>query len=244
MSRHIRSEVQDVRATSPERVRGSRGRAGPALCLFPVACPPLGGSVEPSPSSAVWGSAPSLTLGSVNLYKSSFLPGGRSPTLASTPCGTTVGRRGSHRVGTERMGATAREHLGLTAVTPVIAMHFKQQGGLWCLPKTRKGLVRSPRRTALGPEALSSACPARRGPCHSGRGCRRLSLSPLPSETLSPARWLTGTVSARRVPAVVSNGDAVDTALSGVRRSSWKRKSSRRSKSRAPPLSPRARVPG
>ncbi|XP_054576790.1 rho guanine nucleotide exchange factor 10-like protein isoform X1 [Eptesicus fuscus] len=31
-----------------------------------------------------------------------------------------------------------------------------------------------------------------------------------------------------QVPAVVSNGDAVDTALSGVRRSSWKRKSSRR----------------
>lgn len=37
--------------------------------------------------------------------------------------------------------------------------------------------------------------------------------------------------SARRVPAVVSNGDALDTAFSGVRRSSWKRKSSRRSKS-------------
>ncbi|XP_015983763.2 rho guanine nucleotide exchange factor 10-like protein isoform X2 [Rousettus aegyptiacus] len=31
-----------------------------------------------------------------------------------------------------------------------------------------------------------------------------------------------------QVPAVVSNGDAVDTAFSGVRRSSWKRKSSRR----------------
>ncbi|XP_071076953.1 rho guanine nucleotide exchange factor 10-like protein isoform X2 [Desmodus rotundus] len=31
-----------------------------------------------------------------------------------------------------------------------------------------------------------------------------------------------------QVPAVVSNGDAVDTALPGVRRSSWKRKSSRR----------------
>lgn len=31
-----------------------------------------------------------------------------------------------------------------------------------------------------------------------------------------------------QVPAVVSNGDAVDAALSGVRRSSWKRKSSRR----------------
>ncbi|XP_036855978.1 rho guanine nucleotide exchange factor 10-like protein isoform X4 [Manis javanica] len=31
----------------------------------------------------------------------------------------------------------------------------------------------------------------------------------------------------QRVPAVVSNGDAVDAALSGVRRSSWKRKSSR-----------------
>ncbi|KAF5924722.1 hypothetical protein HPG69_004594 [Diceros bicornis minor] len=32
----------------------------------------------------------------------------------------------------------------------------------------------------------------------------------------------------RRVPAVVSNGDAVDTAFSGVRSSSWRRKSSRR----------------
>ncbi|XP_014691657.2 rho guanine nucleotide exchange factor 10-like protein isoform X8 [Equus asinus] len=31
-----------------------------------------------------------------------------------------------------------------------------------------------------------------------------------------------------KVPAVVSNGDALDTAFSGVRRSSWKRKSSRR----------------
>lgn len=41
--------------------------------------------------------------------------------------------------------------------------------------------------------------------------------------------------SARREPAVVSNGDAVDTAFSGVRRSSWRRKSSRRSKSPAHP---------
>lgn len=44
--------------------------------------------------------------------------------------------------------------------------------------------------------------------------------------------------SARREPAVVSNGDAVDTAFSGVRRSSWRRKSSRRSKSPAPPAPP------
>lgn len=35
---------------------------------------------------------------------------------------------------------------------------------------------------------------------------------------------------------MVSNGDAVDAALSGVRRSSWKRKSSRRSK--CPPAPP------
>ncbi|XP_058409016.1 rho guanine nucleotide exchange factor 10-like protein isoform X4 [Diceros bicornis minor] len=37
-----------------------------------------------------------------------------------------------------------------------------------------------------------------------------------------------GTPSQTQVPAVVSNGDAVDTAFSGVRSSSWRRKSSRR----------------
>eukprot|EP00070_Physeter_catodon_P036962 XP_028343856.1 rho guanine nucleotide exchange factor 10-like protein [Physeter catodon] len=40
-------------------------------------------------------------------------------------------------------------------------------------------------------------------------------------------------------PAVVSNGDAVDTAFSGVRRSSWRRKSSRRSPFQPPPPPPR-----
>ncbi|ELK10462.1 Rho guanine nucleotide exchange factor 10-like protein [Pteropus alecto] len=52
-----------------------------------------------------------------------------------------------------------------------------------------------------------------------------LVLSPVPSPSLL-THWRCSL--AHRVPAVVSNGDAVDTAFSGVRHSSWKRKSSRR----------------
>lgn len=58
-----------------------------------------------------------------------------------------------------------------------------------------------------------------------------LVLSPIPSPSLL-THWRCSL--AHRVPAVVSNGDAVDTAFSGVRHSSWKRKSSRRSKCPAP----------
>lgn len=77
-------------------------------------------------------------------------------------------------------------------------------------------------------------------PCCPGEGLpdasrSHLSLSlvlpPAPSPSLL-AHWHCSL--AHRVPAVVSNGDAVDTAFSGVRRSSWKRKSSRRSKCPAP----------
>lgn len=94
LSRHVRSEVHDVRATSLETVRCS-GSGG--VCRLLVSCrmSAPGSGVESSPSSAL-----SLTLGFVNLYKSSFLPGGRSPTLASSPCGRTAGR-GSRRAGPE-----------------------------------------------------------------------------------------------------------------------------------------------
>ncbi|XP_004637738.1 rho guanine nucleotide exchange factor 10-like protein isoform X1 [Octodon degus] len=49
-------------------------------------------------------------------------------------------------------------------------------------------------------------------------------LDPIPGSDLDPATTLPQT----EVPAVVSNGDAVDVAFSGVQRSNWKRKSSRR----------------
>lgn len=70
------------------------------------------------------------------------------------------------------MGASAREHLVLPAGTPVVSMHLKQQGGLWCLLKTRRGLVRSPppQWMALGPEAPVLSLPRRHVPCCSGQG--------------------------------------------------------------------------
>lgn len=61
-------------------------------------------------------------------------------------------------------------------------------------------------------------------------------LTPAPSPALL-AHWRC--FSACRVPAVVSNGDAGDAALSRGRCSSWKQKSARRSKCPSPGLGPR-----
>lgn len=224
----IMSGAPGVRETALGTVRCSLGSGGSAASPpFPFACL-LPRSQCPSPAR------PQLCLSGVLCEPLQVLPSPRrwSAALASSSRWESNGEREAPlSLPGGKTGAHPGEHCG---------PHVLRAAG--CLLRMREGLVptsKASRRMAVGARgsAVSPPCPSPAlfwgGAAGGFQG--QLSLSLLPS-ALSPAlsaHWLC--VSARRVPAVVSNGDAVDTALSGVRRSSWKRKSSRRSKSLTTP---------